>query len=771
MINGPITKESFSLQSGSYAKVDVFKISPQGVKIDIVTQPDMVSRDLKEKPLNAENLDGFGQTLMEFIDSRADKGKILFAFNGVQGNFWTAESGVIINGHLIMKPKGVKALFQDEYKPLNGHFWVFSFDKNNPGLFEVDIENGELPSGFNIQNGLLGPPLIQNGINVIDKLKFNQRPEREGNDLNWQSRGQRMSMSAIGYTNDGKLIRLSLIGDPNDSTHPEPTIDDVAVQLQRQGVVDAILLGSSADVQTYYRDENGVTSSISAPARAGSMISKFFPKGRPLASYVVISENSQQQLAEQEAGSTPYQPFSRRAFLFGSLSLLLTKGVIGEAQETGGRQTSASGSEQQPSEYINRNFLNKPVWPTPQERTRFAGQSKNNNPIGAEASGKAPLDWLSLTDHIQVTFVKRGSQPENFLFPSHQSPANKDTIYYFTLPEDITVAETLGLIQNIRALPFSNPHINFPHLPEQFKKAALFLARYHKTNMTEQKELAIGLIYGMGEVLASGKAIEHTPLLSDIAGQELAIERQEVLEWLGIEPNQLDDMQGIIAKATSLAIEGVQISMEALSLERGEKLLQRSLSTDGGMNYSNKQIIQAMAKKGTDMVPATFNIKALKREIEETKEKFGADSPQAAKAQQKAIRSVMALITSLPGWLGGSEEMPLNETVLEGFPKYGELRHYLDCLGRSALSARFLQELGIEFFAGTTFEHIFLIAHLADKSYIFVDPSGDLEDSVGSIPDDIGKDSSGTIWNLNGINGAYRVRIDPWRQGILSSFY
>ncbi|MEI8012476.1 MAG: methyltransferase domain-containing protein [Candidatus Omnitrophota bacterium] len=233
----PVAHTVASLEGPNYATIHNYTIDPDSVKIKIITQPDVVSRDFIERPVEPDKLDGLGKTIDQVVGSSPDKESILLAFNGVQGNFWTADSGVIVDGRLIIKPAGVRAIFQkDGHVPLNGDYWVFSLDQNDRGIYKVRVTNGNLPDDFHVRNGLLGPPLMENGESMINQIQFNQRPESAGNHVNWP-RDQRMSMSAIGYTKEGKLVYLALVGDPNDLTRQGPQIDDLVSEFKKQGVL------------------------------------------------------------------------------------------------------------------------------------------------------------------------------------------------------------------------------------------------------------------------------------------------------------------------------------------------------------------------------------------------------------------------------------------------------------------------------------------------------------------------------------------------------
>lgn len=287
-----LTRKSYQYDSGTTkAQVQVHVMDPKKLDLQIGFEPDTRERVVNNqlRPVSVADTRDLGRPLMTVVQQLENQDDIVLAFNGVQGNFWQRSSAVIVDGRLIAKPGNVLALDEEQPAPLNGRFWALSFDQDLQGLFEIRITDGQLPEEFSVQNALLGPPLIQYGNSMLDQLKFGQKPEVEGNHLNWP-RDQRMAMSAIGYNLEGKLVRVSLIGNSNIPLEQDPTIDDMFAVLEQNYVTDAILLGTSMDVQTYDPSDRDHPLVVAA-GRPGSVTAQLFPLddgGRPLGSHVTV---------------------------------------------------------------------------------------------------------------------------------------------------------------------------------------------------------------------------------------------------------------------------------------------------------------------------------------------------------------------------------------------------------------------------------------------------------------------------------------------------
>jgi hypothetical protein len=69
------------------------------------------------------------------------------------------------------------------------------------------------------------------------------------------------ALAGIGLTQDGKVVRIGLLGDLDDQNNPDrlPTEDDLSRYLLDFGVTDALFGGGSGDVQHYDARSNTIT--------------------------------------------------------------------------------------------------------------------------------------------------------------------------------------------------------------------------------------------------------------------------------------------------------------------------------------------------------------------------------------------------------------------------------------------------------------------------------------------------------------------------------
>lgn len=274
---------------GVHVNGEAFIIDLDKVQIEQSVEPEVVNRDFIDKPISENDAKGLGRTLRELVESTPRDRELLLAFNSIHGDYWESGSAVIINGRLVTKPLQARGIFQSEHTPLNGRYWILSLDSGNRGVFEIEIKNGKLPEDFTIKNGLFGPPLILGGKSVVDKLQFGVKPNLEGDQINW-ARGQRMAFSAIGYDSQGRLVRVAIKGNPDDGKNKELSIDELPEILEKLGVVNALLMGTSADVQTYNSfSDNKFTC---ANPRQGSYTGSVWPdRGRPLGCHIRVYAN------------------------------------------------------------------------------------------------------------------------------------------------------------------------------------------------------------------------------------------------------------------------------------------------------------------------------------------------------------------------------------------------------------------------------------------------------------------------------------------------
>ena len=226
-----------------------------------------------------------GKTLKEALQGYGFKDRVIFASNSLQTNFWGANGFLIVEGKLIVKPKGSLGLFQEEGMSLNGKFWVFSFDEKNNGVKEINIENGT-PDYIErrINNGISGLPLVSGGKN-ISYLIEKGKPSLTGAQSDWDDpQNQKAAMSAVGKDSNGDIVFIHMAGDPDKQE--EITFYELAEMMIHLGVVEAIALGTSADVNQYVKNDKEPY--LNGNPRRGSMSAIDYPNGRPLGAFIFI---------------------------------------------------------------------------------------------------------------------------------------------------------------------------------------------------------------------------------------------------------------------------------------------------------------------------------------------------------------------------------------------------------------------------------------------------------------------------------------------------
>ncbi len=295
LING-IRRCSVTLETpDTYAEGEAYFINPGQVRIAQRVAESMRDRDVITHWAHLGDTEA-GMLIEEYVAAEMESPNVLLAFNSHQGHFWEASTLLVINGVLVMKAEGKRGIQQEQYQPLSGPFWVLSFDSDNPGVFRIELKEGKSENPLPVQNGLSGPPLLMNGQSMLEQLRFNRRPALEGNDLGWRAIDHQLAMTCYGYTAGGELVILQLIGNPDDSVRKEPTLFQVVDILEKLGIRDAVLGGTSGDVQRYSVFDN--PSVVRSRGRRGSGFQKAFPNGRPLGTAVLILGKPTEDLGE-----------------------------------------------------------------------------------------------------------------------------------------------------------------------------------------------------------------------------------------------------------------------------------------------------------------------------------------------------------------------------------------------------------------------------------------------------------------------------------------
>jgi len=268
--------EEISMEgTGLRSNGEVYTINPNNfIPVQRVSE-DVRTRDIIDAPLQL-NDPRVGHTIQEYVEEEnhirdeispgitPNSKAVVLALNSTQSDGWLANSATIINGKLIIREPGKRGLGQKAYEPPHGIFWFISLDRDNPGVFKVEIDHGKLVRELPFKNGFAGPLLIFDGpdsprrtMELKDtdnpdlKLKFGIKNGVAGNDLDWDSQDKRQAYTVYGYNAKSELVIVQLMGDPNDPERKEPAIRHVIPVLMKLGIKCAILGGTSADVQRY----------------------------------------------------------------------------------------------------------------------------------------------------------------------------------------------------------------------------------------------------------------------------------------------------------------------------------------------------------------------------------------------------------------------------------------------------------------------------------------------------------------------------------------
>ncbi|MFA5350818.1 MAG: 6-phosphofructokinase, partial [Candidatus Omnitrophota bacterium] len=319
-------------------------VDMDGVNYDFsrfAVTPTMAAKDKKEFK------DFSGKTVREFAKAE----RPLFAINGHQGNFWLSNTLVIINGKVISKiAQGIR---QNRWAPLTGKYNFFVLDKGNIGIKEITLANG-IPTEdiSSIRYALTGPVLRRNGTDEYYNIQQAISPIGN-NDVTWNPNEDAFAFSTIGKDAKGRIILISMAGDPNKKA--EIRLLGISLITKELGMSDAILLGTSMDVQQYAK---GVEI-VEAKGRQGSDTADYFVKkgGRPLASIIfgsivrncsatMLTSVGLQRKYHKLKFLTPEEQKKQQMVIGGNflLSALLTKKQRQEKEERRRQQEEDSSS-------------------------------------------------------------------------------------------------------------------------------------------------------------------------------------------------------------------------------------------------------------------------------------------------------------------------------------------------------------------------------------------------------------------------------------------
>ncbi|MBU0547925.1 MAG: hypothetical protein KKH57_04110, partial [Candidatus Omnitrophica bacterium] len=270
----------------SFAAGRVIRIAP-GIGLDIWVNNDSVAYDFS-RFFRSEKFTEAGKEFKEFpgmtLSHFIKKYEPVFAVNGHQGNFYLSNTLIIKNGRLISKfAESAYGLKDDILAGCNGRYNFFVLDSGFRGFKTINLVNGQPQEVIKgIYNALTGPVLARDGLDEISSI-LQAMPPSGQDEVTWDPVKTSMAFSLFGKENHGNLIQVSMRGYPQE--RPEMRLEDIRKIIHKFGLSDAILLGTSADVQQYVAGEEV----LCAQARRGSDTGA---QERPLGSIIYIKFSS-----------------------------------------------------------------------------------------------------------------------------------------------------------------------------------------------------------------------------------------------------------------------------------------------------------------------------------------------------------------------------------------------------------------------------------------------------------------------------------------------
>ena len=249
------------------ADAHLFVLDPAQVEAENVYEEEVLNRSVS----TVQRKDNLGRTLSDWWHVASEPQRLILATNSHQGLLLQKSTVFIHKGQLVSKSGSLAGFLEGEDpKPINGMFSFIIFDTKKAGIVELELRDGvaygidgkpikQIP----FKEGFGGVPLIREGIEQLGKIRFVQsQPVRESDELGWPGQDHRLAMTIFAVTKTNKILILQIKGDPNDSVKKEPALKHVVKLLQELGrqqedlvVTDAIIGGTSADVQAVFEDE------------------------------------------------------------------------------------------------------------------------------------------------------------------------------------------------------------------------------------------------------------------------------------------------------------------------------------------------------------------------------------------------------------------------------------------------------------------------------------------------------------------------------------
>ena len=189
-----------------------------------------------------------------------ERASCFFACNTIQTNFVGPNGFVVSDGRLICKPWGALALDQTEYKPLDGEFTAFVFDRGvRQRVVKLSIKDNSFTSGTLTPTlAITGPYLDPN--DPVGGIVHNKNYGPDTPDVvNWDPATTRTSFSAFGTLTDGRIVCLSMFEELWGLGHAEDrgiTAKEMAQLLfDELDAMEGVLGGGSADTQQFIKHD------------------------------------------------------------------------------------------------------------------------------------------------------------------------------------------------------------------------------------------------------------------------------------------------------------------------------------------------------------------------------------------------------------------------------------------------------------------------------------------------------------------------------------
>jgi hypothetical protein len=189
---------------------------------------------------------------------KAEKDKVTAAING--GYFapnGQSVSHVVIDGKVVANPSTYKG-FPEKYRSQILNRAELRVLINEAGITEVDItpHNAPIPEGYKILHSLqAGPNLLKEG--VFDEAALRReafiRKDDKGNDLYVIRSSTPAARTAIGITEDGHALMVSVADKSHDKRSPGVTIKQLALLMDALGCTKALNLDGGASTTMFAR--------------------------------------------------------------------------------------------------------------------------------------------------------------------------------------------------------------------------------------------------------------------------------------------------------------------------------------------------------------------------------------------------------------------------------------------------------------------------------------------------------------------------------------